>query len=1383
MARTPDFQTIRSEGGLLPTDLLQRLIDPADHLPGKQPEDYHLDKGERLTEVITLSWHRLRRRWHEFRELRTQMPEGEAGTGLTNDKWSLPVLRELGFGQLPYSPGPTVENRSYAINRFLGSAPVHLIGCGLSLDRLSAGQKGAAKVNPHGLVQDFLNRQQGALWGVVCNGLRLRLLRDSQALSRQSYLEVDLEAMFEGEVYSDFVLFWLTLHATRLVEQEAGKPGTCWLERWTQEAQEQGTRALGDLKAGVEKALETLGQGFTSHPRNAALREALHSGELSLTDFHAQLLRVVYRLIFLFVAEDRRLEGRSLLHAVDDSEPARLARERYAAHYSTTRLRDLAGRIKGSRHGDLWRQLGLVMGALSGEEAWAGARAALALPALGSFLWSPASTPNLNPPGLGSGPSAELSNHDLLETLRNLAFTRRDRQLRPVDYRRLGAEELGGVYESLLALTPQLEGGGAGFHFKEFSGNQRKTSGSYYTPDSLVQCLLDSALDPVVAEAIQDKTGAEAEQAILALKVCDPAVGSGHFLVGAAHRLARHLARARALAQGESEPSPDLYQDALRDVVSRCLYGVDINPMAAELCRVGLWLEAMMPGKPLAFLDHHIRVGNSLLGATPELIAGGIPDGAYTAIEGDDKKACSELKRRNKAERERGLGPMFAAEDEAAQARLAQAAIELDTLPNDGLADIEAKRALLTCIEQSVDYRRKLQVADAWCAAFVIRKHYPPLAGDPRYPAKEPFGLTQHHLLELAQEHALIAGLQRELGKLTELYQFFHWHLAFPEVFGKSGFDCVLGNPPWERVNVEARQFFANVRPDIAEAITSNRRGLIAELQLSEPTLFQSYAQEQRRASAEILFYQNAGFYKHLNQARLNTYVLFVELSIHIIRNNGMIGKIVPSGIVTNEGSRYLFSFLINNSRIESIIDFENREGIFPNVHRQYKFTLITITNGFYKLSPKFAFFLHSLSEYSQHNRVWNLTSEELKLISPITSLCPTFRSSLDKELTLHIYYQIKSFIVQQIDGVDWKKSDYLIMFRSDDSSHLYKSAKQLGMPDPFSNSFPELNTPNGSYLPVWEAKMIHQFDHRYSSFSSVSDDNRRKGNAEEVQNLKKDENWIAIPRFWAPITSIQGAFNQRSWNFHWSLGYRDITNATNERTAIASVLPEGGAAQPLNLFLPESPIHAIIWISSINSFVVDYIIRQRVGGVHLNITTCRQLPIISPKMMSDKMVAFISQRVLELVYTSPALKPFAQDCGWDCAHFCWSEERRFLLRCELDAAFFHLYMPSTETGAWKPSRVAEGAVRDETDEELAELKRHFPTPRLAVDYILETFPIVKRKDEAAHGEYRTKRVILEIYDELAEAIRTGLPYQTRLDPPPADPRCCHPPREAGGSK
>src|SRR5207247_8465203 len=220
------------------------------------------------------------------------------------------------------------------------------------------------------------------------------------------------------------------------------------------------------------------------------LRDALRSSQVPLGDFHGQLLRVVYRLIFLFVAEDRTIDGQSLIHPRDDSDAARTARERFAEHYGTARLRELAGRIKGTRHGDLWRQFQLLVGALSGGDASAAVRQHLALPALGSFLWNPAFTAALN--------DAELTNHDLLEALRDLAFTRMGKVLRPVDYENLGAEELGGVYESLLALTPQISADGARFTFAEFAGNERKTSGSYYTPDSLVQCLLDSALDPVI---------------------------------------------------------------------------------------------------------------------------------------------------------------------------------------------------------------------------------------------------------------------------------------------------------------------------------------------------------------------------------------------------------------------------------------------------------------------------------------------------------------------------------------------------------------------------------------------------------------------------------------------------------------------------------------------------------------------------------------------------------------------------------------------------------------------------------------------------------------------------------------------------------------------
>ncbi len=469
--RSQEFQTVRSEGGLLPPDLLRRAVDPNSKLPGTKPEDYGLPPGERLNEAITQSWNRMRRHWAEFRNSAKNLAENEPATGLTNDKWSVPLLRELGFGLLPTSPTPTIDGRTYAINRFFGPTAIHLVGCGLSLDRRAAGVRGASATNPHGLVQEFLNRSPAHLWAIVSNGLRFRVLRDNQSLSRQSYLEFDLEAMFTGEVFPDFVLLWLMSHSTRFAPQADGRPESCWLEQWTKIADEEGTRALGDLRAGVEKALQIFGEAFVSHPRNTALREALRGQKLSLSDFHGQLLRLVYRLIFLFVAEDRTLDGISLLHPRDDSEAGQKARERYDAHYSTARLRDLAGKIKGSRHGDLWQQFNLLVGALSVDKRFETARRELALPVLGSFLWSPNSTSALNTASLNAGDGVELANADFLEALRHLAYTRQGKMLRPVDYKNLGAEELGGVYESLLALTPQISGDGAKYTFAEFAGN------------------------------------------------------------------------------------------------------------------------------------------------------------------------------------------------------------------------------------------------------------------------------------------------------------------------------------------------------------------------------------------------------------------------------------------------------------------------------------------------------------------------------------------------------------------------------------------------------------------------------------------------------------------------------------------------------------------------------------------------------------------------------------------------------------------------------------------------------------------------------------------------------------------------------------------------
>jgi hypothetical protein len=1548
-----EFQAIHSEGGLLPPDLLRRIIDPNAKIPGTQPQDYGLPKGERINESITQSWNRLRRHWAEFREAAKHLPEGEAATGLTNDKWSIPLLRELGFGLLPTSPAPEINGRTYAINRFFGPAPIHLVGCGLSLDRRAAGVRGAASANPHGLVQEYLNRSEAHLWAIVSNGLRFRILRDSQALSRQSYLEFDLETLFTGELYSDFVLFWLMAHATRFASREEGHPETCWLEQWTKLAEKDGTRALESLRGGVENALQILGQGFVSHPRNTTLRESLRTGALSLSDFHGQLLRVIYRLIFLFVAEDRTLDGVPAIHPRDDSEQGRLRRECYAAHYGTVRLRELAAHIKGSRHGDLWQQFNLLVGTLSGEERFAAAREKLALPTLGSFLWSPSSTTALNAPLLANGEplttpqspltptGTELANADFLEALRQLAFTRQDKVLRPVDYKNLGAEELGGVYESLLALTPQVSGDGARFTFAEFAGNERKTSGSYYTPDSLVQCLLDSALDPVVtermasserrAENAEDLTAEEkqyayqilsrsrgvetrygtggnglypnqtipqggtlrhdvsdstsrnlnsgqhrggmgtrensgipafpshstgepsrtgdsspslsthrtdnaggdsphagdlrhpgstthcppaqsyneteflklwentplaarrsllAEQSILAMKVCDPAVGSGHFLVGAAHRLARHLARVRASAQGESEPSPLLYQHALRDVIGRCLYGVDINPMSAELCRVSLWLEALEPGKPLTFLDHHIRVGNSLLGATPALLDKGIPDEAFAPIEGDDKKVCTQWKKRNKEEHKATRQIDMFVTETPPWMRLgdfARAMNGIDSIDDSTPEGIQARQQRYEEMVRGQNYLFNRLRADAWCAAVVWKK-----IDDPHHP----YPITQGLFRQIEENPYKIGSNHRdEIQRLTTQYQFFHWHLAFPDVFQPvangeiaeddvtgwtGGFDCVLGNPPWDMQEVKDNEFFSAYFPEILSVKSAKDKSVVLKrIQKTEPALWDTYQKYVRVTYGQHHLMANGGRFPLSCVGRINLYRLFLETGHTLLKKIGRVGIVVPSSFASDSFSQGHFSSLHKEGRLVNLYDFENRLGLFPSVDSRYRFCLLTIGGKGTCTETDFVFFAHTPSDLAESDRHIRLSSQSASILNPISHTAPLFRTRRDYTLTLKMQKSGPIIGRSESESGWFIKPTLMFMMNAEMKGH--RTAEE------FENSEYRLcgnhyQQGDRVWLPLYEGKMVGMYDHRAASIRFDSSNRVRRNQPVALSNAEhQDPMRLAKPMFWVDSTDVATRCEGLP---KWCLCIKDVTSSTNERTCIAAMLPSVALTDSLPwLVTPQSAGMTTCLLANLNSYVFDYVARQKVAGLHLRGHYFSQLPVIS---MSSYEVAclwktgysqlreWILSRALELIYTAWDIEPFAQDCHWSSPPFRWDEERRFHLRCELDAAFFHLYLPMEANGEW---RIAEG----ETAEDLARLKACFSTPRDAVVFIMDTFPIVKRKDEAAYGAYRTKDTILEIYDEMAQVMAQNAraeaagqqptaQYQTRLNPPPGPP-------------
>lgn len=1356
MTDVPHFATVRTEGALLRPELLARIHAGDSGIRGLRAADYG-HAGERLNEAIARDWNRLLAAWSAFGRARRDLEEDDPALRLTRDRWLLPLFETLGYGRLRPWGSQEIDGTSYPISHSWDATPVHLLGCGVDLDTRSPGVAGAARRNPHGLVQEFLNRSPDHLWGIVTNGLQLRLLRDNASLTRQAFVEFDLATLLDGQLYSDFKLLWLVVHASRVQVQEEQIPGegpaACWLERWHQQGVEEGTRALDQLRKGFETAIEHLGRGFLSASGNAELRERLRSGELDRQDYFRQLLRLVFRWIFLFVAEDRDLLAPS------DADPA--AKQRYREHYSTARLRRLAQVRRGGSHPDLWRGLRRVQQAL-----WKDGLPDLALPALGGFLFSPDACSDLV--------ASDLPNSALLEAVRALAFVEQDRVLLRVDFRNLGSEELGSVYESLLELHPEIELDSQDFHLDVAAGHERKTTGSYYTPTPLIESLLDTALDPVVEQALGGRRGEDAERALLDLKVVDPAAGSGHFLVAAGRRLARRLA---ALRTGEDEPAPEATRDAFRDVVGHCLFGVDVNPMALELCKFGLWLEALDPDRPLTFLDHHFQVGNSLLGATPRALREGVPDDAFKPLEGDDREVVKAAKKENKRQRQGERRLDFSAPWD----RLGDLYGELrtlETLDDETIEQLLRKEQAWEEIRESEGYRYGCLLADAWCAAFVWRKvedrdHPAPITEEVfRRIERNPFGID--------------ASTRREIRRLGRKYRFLHWHLAFPGVFRppdpgeepdnphtgwSGGFDVVLGNPPWERVKLQEKEFFSGEHEEIEGARTKAKRGKLIEALAEsddedERDLYRDFLDEKRRADAESHLLRDSGIYPLCGRGDVNTYSVFAELNRNLVAGRGRVGCIVPSGIATAATAQHFFGDLVDNHSLHSLKSFWEIRRFFPGTDSREAFCLLTLVGRHAVVDEAlFAFDLRSYEQLGDPRYEFTLTAADIALLNPNTRTCPIFRTRADAEITKRIYRRLPVLLRDEEEkGGAWG-IDFLRMFDMSGSSDLFRGQQEL-QEEGWTLEGNVFVKDGERYLPLYEAKMVHQFDHRYGDYRDRPPGSQSTQLPDVPVERLKDPYYRPIPRHWLPEQEVRSELEETPQK-QWLAAFRDIARSRDERTAILAFLPAFavGHTSPLLLSTIKPSIFSGL-IGALNSVAFDFAVRQKLGGTHLTYTVFRQLPVPTPLELSapwtfDRGTTFaewLRPRVLELTYTAWDLQPFAEDLGYDGPPFRWDENRRFELRCEMDAAFFHLYLGTPE----------------EWEEQPAELRELFPTPRHSVEHVMSTFHIVKKHDVKRYGSYRTRDTILQIYDRMEDARTRGRPYQTVLYPPPADPRAAH---------
>ncbi|HVJ44498.1 MAG TPA: N-6 DNA methylase, partial [Dongiaceae bacterium] len=1311
MARNPvtdmsAWPSLTLEGNLIAPAMVAQIAALKDNEETQQ--DYRIRKGLTIREEVSTAFRVGQSHFDAFSKL--QNPSVEATRRFVRAF----LVETFGFDDLASADG---------VISFLAGGRVPIVVVTPSeekLDRRSPTLSTDRSRSPTFALQDYLNDSEDALWGLVTNGAVIRLMRDNASLTRPAYIEADLAAIFTNEDAASFAALWSLVHRSRF--GVAGMPVTdCALERWRDAGSREGEVARDRLAAQVEIALKVLGSGFLE--ANPDLAARLKSGEVNLTDWFNELLRLVYRLILLMVAEDR-----NLLHPQTATPDAR---KLYAGGYSLATLRTQCFRAATwDKHFDRFEGMKVVFRALThGEER-------LGLPALGG-LFAEERLPHLE--------VARLRNRPFMEGLYRLSWLADKAGMVPVNWRAMETEELGSVYESLLELQPQLGDDGKTLLFAseaaEQKGNQRKTTGSYYTPDNLVQALLDTALDPVLA-----KTEAEADdaaKALLRLSVIDPACGSGHFLLAAARRIATRLARIRA----EGTPSLADFRHALRDVARCCIYGVDRNPMAVELAKVALWIETVDPGLPLGFFDAQIRCGDALLGVFDlKVLQEGVPDAAYKPLTGDDNDTAKYYLQANR-DAKKGQGGFDFGTGQAAIPAMKPLALDFSgfrDLPEETVEQIEAKERRFRELRKGQTFVRAEIAADLLVAAFLV----PKTGAAPAGPTARTVPTTEE--LWMALNQGKTRQSMADAPKTARRARAFHWPLEFPDVMQRGGFDVVLGNPPWEVMQLSDKEYFATIHPEIAALAGEARKKAIGRLAREEPDVFADYQRALAASEAVNEFARESGRFDLTARGKINTYALFAELFAKLAGPKGRAGLIVPTGIATDSSTAPFFAWLMEERRLSSLVDFENRERLFPEVYYRVKFCLLTL--GRAEATARFAFFLTNPAQLVDPERNFSLTPEEIARLNPNSHTAPVFRSRADAELAAKIYSRSPVLIedAKGPAGNPWGIEFRQGLFNLTSESSLFRTARQLtisgmiqegtewmqsGLRSDVATQVLKLvdaenisqsgdETLRANYVPLCEAKMIHQFDHRWGGYD---EDGETSSDPSTIQKL--DPAFEPMPRYWVPKVEVEERLAEKGWNCKWLIGWRDIANTVNERTTIVSIIPRIGVAHSMPLmFSAVAPAKWAGLLGNLNSMVLDYCARQSVGGTHLTYSYLKQFPVLPPDTYSESRLTFVVPKVIELSYTSHSLAPFARDLGYDGPPFRWDEDRRATLRAELDAFYARVY----------------GLSRDELRYILD------PADVKGPGYPSETFRVLKEREIRQIGEYRTRDLVLKAWDRMA---------------------------------
>ncbi len=1188
-------------------------------------------------------------------------------------------------------------------------------------------------------------------WGILTNGSKWRLYFSGARSVSEQFFELDIAAILDLPGHNDglFALnaadrrHWLKVFLL-VFRREAFVPAGADPRTFHEKALEEGK--FYEERVAEDLSNKVFGEVFPELVR-AIVKAA---PEADLQDVREAALILLYRLLFILYAEDR-----DLLPVKDTRYDDYGLRNKVRLDVKERKDRDDVFSDTAARY---WGAMADLFMAIDQGDA------SIGLPPYNGGLFDQERHAILT--------NIRIPDAVMARVIDALSFEVTPEGRKYINYRNLSVQQLGSIYERLLEYEVTREGDDITVQPNIFA---RKGSGSYYTPDDLVQLILTETLEPLVEErkrAFRDKI-AELGQgdlpdhrkigqlkrldpatALLDLKICDPAMGSGHFLVSLVDFMADQVIAAMAEAEldapeewgdyisplGEridtirntilanaDERDWTIDEEQLDDrhiirrmVLKRCIYGVDKNPMAVELAKVALWLHTFTVGAPLSFLDHHLRCGDSLFGSwVKKGIDKAATYGTPLLLHEPMKRA---LRAASKMQIVEGL----------TDAEIAEAHRSADVF-----AEVEDMTAPLDALLKLIHAIDWLDIKDK-AGKDALKIFFDGQFGDPLDIAmgkKEP--KTKR---EEGQRFAEILGQARML--IAE-ENFLNWQVTFPGIWSDweedeliGGFHAVIGNPPWDRMKLQEVEWFTERRREIALAQrSSDRKKMIKALEEEGDPLARDYAIAAQRASDGLSMARKGGDYPLLSGGDVNLYSLFVERAMTVVKDTGYVGLIVPSGIASDKTAAKFFKGVATEGRLKALYDFENKKVFFPHVHASFKFCAFVASPSPTDAEAKCAFYLHSVDELADPNRCFELSADDFARVNPNTGTAPVFISQRNAALTTQVYGNAPVLVDRSGDEVinQWPIK-YATMFHMANDSHFFRTKEELEEQEGAylvgSNLW---ESKEGQWLPLYQGRSIEAYDHRFAGVDFNPENIRRGyvsvGTSEEQHS---DPSFQIKFQYFVPKEELPADVGQ-----DFLIAYRRSTATTNARTMVSAISPWAGYGDSVFLLLPSKELSGPDWArvtsllqANFMSIPFDFTARNKLQGQNFSWYILEQLPVIpheqfektsfGPKSAAE----IVREAVLELTYTAHDMALFARETGYvDEAGtvkppFTWNEERRLVLRAKLDAVFFHLY-----------------GITERDD----------------IRYIYSTFPIVEREEKAAYGgKYRSRELCLAYMNALA---------------------------------